>query len=107
MPLHWRARALDSLVSAAAADPAPLPRFAFCGQDGRTCLSAARGPWQEMRDAAKRLEMYARMQRLSMERSPFVFLLQNAELATMPKNVSGIVLGLLPDYVYFSGITKG
>jgi hypothetical protein len=29
-----------------------VPRFRFCGDDGRTCLSAARGPWQEMRDAA-------------------------------------------------------
>jgi signal transduction histidine kinase/ActR/RegA family two-component response regulator len=30
MSRSWRARALDSLVSAAAADPAPLPRFSFC-----------------------------------------------------------------------------
>ncbi|MET0554698.1 MAG: ATP-binding protein [Vicinamibacteria bacterium] len=30
MPPPWRSRALDSLISAAAADPAPLPRFAFC-----------------------------------------------------------------------------
>src|SRR5688572_2100339 len=30
MSRSWRARALDSLVSAAAADPAPLPRYALC-----------------------------------------------------------------------------
>ena len=30
MSRSWRARALDRLISAAAADPAPLPRFAFC-----------------------------------------------------------------------------
>ena len=41
-------------------------------------------------DAKKRMEMYAKMQRDSMERSPFVFLLQNAEIATMHKGVSGI-----------------
>jgi len=30
MSRSWRARALDSLVSAAAADPAPLPAYALC-----------------------------------------------------------------------------
>ena len=40
-------------------------------------------------DAKKRMEMYAKMQRDSMERSPFVFVLQNAEIATMHKGVSG------------------
>ena len=29
-----------------------VPRFSFCGEGRRTCLSAARGPWKEMRDAA-------------------------------------------------------
>jgi hypothetical protein len=28
-------------------------RYAFCGADGRTCLDAAREPWQEVRDAAE------------------------------------------------------
>ncbi len=28
------------------------PRFGFCGDGGRLCLDAARGPWQEMRNAA-------------------------------------------------------
>ena len=29
------------------------PRFSFCGEDGRQCLEAGRGPWQEMREAAE------------------------------------------------------
>ena len=29
------------------------PRFSLCGANGATCLTAARGPWQEMRDAAE------------------------------------------------------
>jgi hypothetical protein len=29
------------------------PRFSFCGPDGSACLAAARGPWQEMREAAE------------------------------------------------------
>ncbi|HVP29211.1 MAG TPA: DUF3604 domain-containing protein [Myxococcota bacterium] len=28
-------------------------RFAFCGKDGALCREAARGPWQEIRDAAE------------------------------------------------------
>jgi peptide/nickel transport system substrate-binding protein len=57
-------------------------------------------------DAKKRMEMYAKMQRDSMERSPIVFVLQNAEIATMHKGVSGISLGLLPDYTRYAGISK-
>jgi len=29
------------------------PRFDFCGPDGRNCVEAARGPWQEMQQAAE------------------------------------------------------
>ncbi|HXK23570.1 MAG TPA: DUF3604 domain-containing protein [Myxococcota bacterium] len=29
------------------------PRFSLCGENGAACLAAARGPWQEMRDAAE------------------------------------------------------
>lgn len=43
------------------------------------------------------MDIYARMQRDSMERSPFVFLLQSAEVETLRKAVSGIQLGLMPD----------
>ena len=57
-------------------------------------------------DAKKRMEMYAKMQRDSIERSPLVFLLQNAEISTMHKGVSGISLGLLPDYTRYWAITK-
>lgn len=58
-------------------------------------------------DPAKRLAIYAQMQRDSMARSPFVFLLQNADIATMRKGVSGIQLGLMPDYTSYAGIVKG
>jgi peptide/nickel transport system substrate-binding protein len=57
-------------------------------------------------DSKQRMDIYARMQRDSMERSPFVFLLQSAEIATMRKGVSGISLGLLPDYTRFADIAK-
>ena len=57
-------------------------------------------------DAKKRMEMYAQMQRDAVERSPFVFLLQNAEIATMHKGVSGIYIGLLPDYTRYAQIVK-
>lgn len=29
------------------------PRFGFCGDEGRDCLEAARGPWRAMREAAE------------------------------------------------------
>jgi peptide/nickel transport system substrate-binding protein len=58
-------------------------------------------------DAAKRMALYAKMQRDSMARSPFVFLLQSAEVVTLRKGVSGIQLGLMPDYTYYNGIRKG
>jgi peptide/nickel transport system substrate-binding protein len=57
-------------------------------------------------DAKKRNEMYGQMQRDSLERSPFVFLLQQAEISTMRKSVSGITIGLLPDYTRYAQITK-
>jgi peptide/nickel transport system substrate-binding protein len=57
-------------------------------------------------DGKKRNAMYAQMQRDALERSPFVFLLQNAEIATMHKGVSGISIGLLPDYTRYSQIVK-
>jgi ABC-type transport system substrate-binding protein len=52
------------------------------------------------------MEIYAKMQRDAMERSPFVFLLQSAEVWTTRKGVSGIELGLMPDYTNYAGITK-
>jgi ABC-type transport system substrate-binding protein len=52
------------------------------------------------------MEIYAKMQLDAMERSPFVFLLQSAEVVTMRKSVSGIELGLMPDYTNYARITK-
>jgi peptide/nickel transport system substrate-binding protein len=57
-------------------------------------------------DAKKRNAMYGQMQRDALERSPFVFLLQQAEIATMRNGVSGITIGLLPDYTRYAQITK-
>jgi len=57
-------------------------------------------------DPEKRLEIYAQMQRDALERSPFVFLLQSAEVWTARKGVSGIRLGLMPDYTDYAGIAK-
>jgi peptide/nickel transport system substrate-binding protein len=57
-------------------------------------------------DPEKRLEIYAKMQRDSMDRSPFVFLLQSAEVWTTRKTTSGIELGLMPDYTNYARITK-
>jgi peptide/nickel transport system substrate-binding protein len=57
-------------------------------------------------DAKKRNAMYGQMQRDALQRSPFVFLLQQAEIATMRKGVSGITIGLRPDYTRYIQITK-
>jgi len=58
-------------------------------------------------DQAKRMAMYAQMQRDAMERSPFVFILQSAEVVAMRKGVTGLSLGLMPDYTDYAGIAKG
>jgi peptide/nickel transport system substrate-binding protein len=57
-------------------------------------------------DGKKRLDMYARMQRDFMQRSPFAMLLQKAEVAAVRKGVSGLTLGTLPDYTRYAQITK-
>jgi len=57
-------------------------------------------------DTAKRMAMYAKMQRAFMERAPFVMLLQNAEVDVMRKGVAGIQIGVLPDYTRYAAITK-
>lgn len=57
-------------------------------------------------DTAKRMAMYAQMQRDFMERSPFAMLLQNAEVDVMRHGVSGISIGVLPDYTRYAAITK-
>ncbi len=57
-------------------------------------------------DTSKRMAMYAKMQRDFMERAPFAMMLQNAEVDVMRKGVSGIQIGVLPDYTRYAAITK-
>ena len=57
-------------------------------------------------DTSKRMAMYAKMQRDFMDRAPFAMLLQNAEVDVMRKGVSGIQIGVLPDYTRYAAITK-
>ncbi|MGO8869284.1 MAG: ABC transporter substrate-binding protein [Alphaproteobacteria bacterium] len=57
-------------------------------------------------DTKKRMEMYAKLQRDFFQRAPFAFMLQNVEIAVMRKGVSGISLGVLPDYTRYAPITK-
>jgi peptide/nickel transport system substrate-binding protein len=57
-------------------------------------------------DTPKRMAMYAKMQRDFMDRGPFVFLLQNAEVDVLRKGVSGLQIGVLPDYTRYAPIVK-
>jgi peptide/nickel transport system substrate-binding protein len=57
-------------------------------------------------DSKKRDEMYAAIQREDLQRAPYLFLLQQAEIATMHKGVSGITIGVLPDYTRYAQIVK-
>jgi peptide/nickel transport system substrate-binding protein len=57
-------------------------------------------------DGAKRIAMYQKMQRLSQERGPFVFMLQQVETAVMGKGVSGFTIGAISDYTRYAGVKK-
>ena len=57
-------------------------------------------------DAKKRIDMYAKIQREDLQRAPFLFLLQQAEIATMRKGVTGLAIGVLPDYTRYTQIVK-
>jgi peptide/nickel transport system substrate-binding protein len=57
-------------------------------------------------DTKKRMEIYAKMQREFLQRAPFIFMLQNVEIGVMHKGVSGLALGVLPDYTRYAPITK-
>jgi peptide/nickel transport system substrate-binding protein len=57
-------------------------------------------------DAKKRNEIYAKMQADFMLRSPFAMLLQNAEVDVLRKGVSGLSVGVLPDYTRYAQIVK-
>ena len=57
-------------------------------------------------DAKKRSDLYAKMQRELLAIAPFVYILQQAEIATMRKGVTGLTIGLLPDYTRYTQIVK-
>jgi len=58
------------------------------------------------RDAAKRIALYEAMQRDHRERSPFVIMQQQVEVAAMKKGTTGLTMGLLSDRTSYAGIVK-
>ena len=58
------------------------------------------------RDSAKRVALYEAMQRDHRERSPFVIMMQQVEVAAMKKSLTGLQMGLLSDRTNYAGITK-
>ena len=58
------------------------------------------------RDSAKRIALYEAMQRDHRERSPFVIMMQQVEVAAMRKSLTGLQLGLLSDRTSYAAITK-
>jgi len=71
-----------------------------------TELTEAAGAAAKELDGTRRMDLYAKMQRDSMQRSPFVFLLQAVDIATFRKGVSGLSVGVLPDYTRYAQIVK-
>ena len=57
-------------------------------------------------DAGRRVAAYERLQRDHQERSPFVMLGQQKEVAVMRKSVTGLELALLSDRSRYAGLTK-
>ena len=57
-------------------------------------------------DSTKRTALYGKMQREFLDTAPFAFILQNSEVATLRKGVSGLQLGVLPDYTRYAEIVK-
>jgi peptide/nickel transport system substrate-binding protein len=57
-------------------------------------------------DSTKRIAMYEKMQRLSQENAPLVFLLQEVSTAAMAKGVSGFTIGAISDYTRYAGVRK-
>ena len=57
-------------------------------------------------DSPKRIAMYEKMQRLSQERAPIVFLLQEVAVAAMAKGVTGFTIGAISDYTRYAGVRK-
>ena len=58
------------------------------------------------RDGEKRIELYEALQRDHRERSPFVILQQQIEVAAMKKGVTGLDLALLSDRSRYDGLQK-
>ena len=61
---------------------------------------------QKERDPAKRIALYEALQRDHRERSPFVIMQQQVEVAAMKKGTTGLTLGLLSDRTSYAGIVK-
>jgi len=61
---------------------------------------------QKEPDAARRVAMYERLQRDHQERSPFVIMSQQVEVAAMKKGTTGLELALLADRTRYAGLTK-
>jgi peptide/nickel transport system substrate-binding protein len=97
---------------------------AFCvntdnGPDARNRTLAWRNSWQDAdltaraqaalqeADTVKRLAMYEAMQRDSMQRAPFVFMLQTVNTAACRKEVTGVRLGTLADANSYDFVRKG
>ncbi len=57
-------------------------------------------------DGDKRIAMYQQLQRLHRDRSPFVILLQEIEVPTSRRGVSGLYVGATSDSTQYSGIIK-
>lgn len=57
-------------------------------------------------DAGRRIEDYERLQRDHQERSPFVIMSQQIEVAGMRKSTTGLDLALLSDRSKYTGVTK-
>jgi len=57
-------------------------------------------------DAARRVALYERLQRDHQERSPFVIMSQQVEVAAMKKGTTGLDLALLSDRTRYAGLTK-
>jgi peptide/nickel transport system substrate-binding protein len=57
-------------------------------------------------DTEKRIGIYEKMQQIHQDRSPFAFILQQQEVATMGKGVSGFKVGPMSDLTDYAPITK-
>jgi peptide/nickel transport system substrate-binding protein len=57
-------------------------------------------------DGEKRLEMYAKMQRICQDRAPFAWLLQRVATAVQGKGVSGYAVGPVNDFTRYGDVRK-